>query len=66
MIIHMPRPKMYTEEELKEKHRISALEWSRRNSEKRREAANKYYLEDKDKINAHRRQMRALKKQQVF
>ena len=59
----MPRPKMYTEAELKENHRISALEWSQRNAEKRREVANKYYLENKNKINARRREIRALKKQ---
>ena len=61
----MPRPKLYIEEELREKHRLSALEWSRRNAKKRREVAKKYYFENKDKINARKRQLRALKKQQA-
>ena len=61
----MPRPKLYTEEELREKHRLSALEWSHRNAQKRRDVAKKYYSENKDKINARRREIRALKKQQA-
>ncbi len=59
----MPRPRKYfTSEEKIEARRNASLKWNHANIEKKRIADNLYYERNKERINARRREQRALKK----
>ena len=60
----MAQPTVLTDEQRIENHRAGSLKWSRENAELRRVKARDAHSKNKDKINARRRELRAIKKKE--
>ena len=59
----MPRRKYFTTEEKKEAHRLAALKYAHKTAEKHKIYSAKRYNENKETINARRRELYAARKQ---
>ena len=58
----MPRSKVYTPEELHARKLQSQAKYREKHVQKARDSASAFYYANKDRINAHRREVRAQKK----